>query len=125
MAYFDFNKVSVTAGADLSAATKPRFLKVDNTGRYVLAGSGERALAVMTDTPRGVVGAAVAVVLPGTITKVEASAAISAGANVTSAANGKVVTAATGNIINGVALEDATAAGDVISVQTGYFGASA
>ncbi|MEM9772884.1 MAG: capsid cement protein [Cyanobacteria bacterium P01_D01_bin.73] len=56
------------------------------------------------------------VVLSG-IARVVAGGAISFGAQVTAGAGGKAVAASAGNRIAGIAMESATADGDVISIQ--------
>ena len=59
------------------------------------------------------------------VTKMVAGAAIANTGPITSDAQGRVITAASGNAINGVALETASAAGEVIAVRLGYGGAQA
>ena len=71
-------------------------------------------------------GQEVGLVVPdGAIRKVEAGAAISAGANVSSAADGQAITATAGHAIMGKALDAATAADDVIRILFGYRGQQA
>lgn len=100
-----------TAGADLSAA---QYLGVKfSSGSIVLAGAQE-AIGVLTNAPAS--GARADVAVTGVV-KAVAAAAISAGAWVTSDANGKMVATTTaGQKILGIAMDAAAADGDVIAV---------
>lgn len=101
------------AGADLSAA-QFRFVEFTSGNVTRCNAAGERALGVLQNNPKS--GAAADVVLTG-ITKVVASAAIAQGALITTTNDGKAVTAASGNTVNGRALEAATADGQLITAQ--------
>lgn len=57
---------------------------------------------------------------PGEIVRVEAGAAVAAGADLTSDANGRAVTAVSTNQIIGSAKNAATALGDLITVEIRY-----
>ena len=93
-----------------AAAALTRFRFVDFTGN--VAGAGERALGVATTDFDS--GEQAGVATHGEIL-VEAGAAIAAGAEVESDANGRAVTKTTG-VAFGVARDTAAAAGDIIRV---------
>ena len=96
-----------------AAAALTRFRFVDFAGN--VASAGERALGVpSTDFDTG---EQASVATHGEIL-VEAGAAIAAGAEVESDANGKAITKAAG-VVNGVAWDAAAAAGDVIRIVRG------
>ena len=100
-----------TAGADLSEA---QFRFVVATGRSVaLSGAGAAADGVVINDPEN--GGAATVVVFGRVI-VEAGGEITNGAEVTSDATGKVVTATTGDIVLGKALEGAVD-GQLISID--------
>lgn len=96
-------KVSLMAAADLTA--KQYYgVKVDNTGKIVLAGDGESAIGVLQDTPdNGQIGT----VMTLGITFAKAGDAITAGSNVACDAAGEFVTAGGGDAIIGMALQTA------------------
>ena len=100
--------VTIAAAAALS-----RFRFTDYSGN--VAGAGERVLGVPTTDFSA--GEQASVATHGEIL-VEAAAAIAAGAEVESDANGKAITKAAG-ISNGFALDAAAAAGDVIRIVRG------
>jgi len=89
-------------------------VKLDSTAeQFVLCGADEVAFGVLQDKPTsGKVGL---IRIEGT-SKVVASGAISYGAKVYSDANGKATATGTTNPI-GIALEDASANGDIIEVR--------
>ena len=97
--------VTISAAADLS-----RFRFVDYSGN--VAGAGERVLGVPTTDFSA--GEQASVATHGEVL-VEAGAAIAAGAEVESDANGHAVTKTTG-VGFGVARDAASAAGDIIRV---------
>ena len=83
-------------------------------GRYCAAGAKAYGICdVSTEkdqlAPIGVLG----------IFLVEAGAAVSVGAKVTSDANGKAVTVANSDEVNGIALDSASASGDIIRIVRG------
>lgn len=100
-----------TAAADLSAK---QFYAVQFSATGIaLAGAGERIDGVLQDKPEsGDVGD---VMVLG-VSKAVAGDAILKGAAVTPDANGKFVTAASGNYVAGTALEAAAADGDIIAI---------
>lgn len=109
-----FKTPALVAAADLSAK---QFLFVK-----VTAGLSVNVVAASTDAPVGVLqnkptqGQTAEIISVG-VTKVQAGAAIAAGAEVMANASGQAITAATtGNRINGIALEAAGGAGELIAV---------
>jgi hypothetical protein len=107
------NLPGIVAAADYSAAPH-RFVSINNAAKAALVAAGARIDGVMENNP--VADQAVSIMGPGSVAKVEASAAIALGADVASAADGKAVTAASGNYIAGRALTVAGAAGELVSV---------
>ena len=107
--------VGAEAAADLSS-NQYYFTKVDSSGQVALCDTlGEKMDGVLQNDPDAQ-GRAATVWGVGSVSKVVASAAIAAGASVTTAASGKAVTAASGHYIAGTALDAASADGEVISV---------
>ena len=96
-----------------AAAALTRFRFVDFTGN--VASAGERPLGVATTDFD--IGEQASVATHGEIL-VEAGAAIAAGAEVESDANGKAITKAAG-VANGIAWDAAAAAGDLIRIVRG------
>jgi hypothetical protein len=106
---FSYTLVSV---ADLSAS-QFRFVDVNNAGKAVVPSLGGPVVGVRNNKPRAneeatVVGTGISIV--------EAGAAITVGAYVTTDATGRVITAATGHQIHGRALETASGAGVFVAV---------
>ena len=102
-------------GADLSAH-RNKFLKVTADYTVNLAtDEADAVLGVQDDIPFAAAGAQVAVRMSHTA-EVIAGAAVTAGAKVTCDAQGRAVAAAAGENYHGIALEAATAAGDLIEV---------
>lgn len=100
---------SAPASADLSAA-QYKFVVFDATPELALAGAGAGPAFVLLDKPnaQGVEGT---ILLVGK-GKVTAGGAINAGQLITPDASGNAVAAVAGNMVAGIALEDA-ASGDV------------
>jgi hypothetical protein len=113
------NLPGIVAGADLTAA-QHRFVQIDATGRAVLAPAGGRVDAALENNPD--IDVAASLCGPGSVVKIEASAAIAAGAAVASAANGQGVTAVSTNFIAGICVEAAGAAGELCSVWMSFPG---
>lgn len=107
------NLPGIVAGADLSAA-QHRFVSINGSGKADLTAAGARVDAVVENNPA--LDVAASLMGPGSVAKVEASAAIALGASVASAANGQAVTAASTNFIAGVCVEAAGASGELCSV---------
>ena len=94
-------KVTLVAAADFSSA-QYRFIVVDSAGKAALAGDGEIADGVVQNAPELGKGAVIA--LEG-ISFVEVGVGgITAGDEAASDANGKVVTAAVGESVSGIAM---------------------
>lgn len=102
---------AVEAGADLSTSLN-RFIKINSSGLAVLAGNGDKALGTLFEVA-GLGGPAS--IQFGGIAKVIAGAAITAGAEVQSDANGAAITLAAGKAA-GISLDGASAAGVVTAV---------
>jgi len=115
------NLPGIVAAGDYSAA-QHRFVAINSAGKAALCAAGARVDAVLDNNP----GADEACTLmgPGSVAKVEASAAIAEGAEVASAADGKAVTAAeaNGDYVAGVALTAAAGAGALCSVWMPFHG---
>lgn len=110
------------AASDLSN-DRYRFVVLNGTGQIArLNTAGGKALGVLQSPA---VADEAAEVMIGGVTKMVAGAAIATTGPVTSDAQGRVITAATGNTINGTALETAAAAGEIIAVLLGYGGTQA
>lgn len=108
---------SFVAGADLSSA---RYLFVElgtNANEVsVVNGATDIPIGVVTDFYRGTQGMPVTVAIAGTV-KVVASGAITKGAWVGSNAAGKAAAKTNnGDIVRGIALESATADGEIIEI---------
>lgn len=121
MAYLEaFKTISQVAAVDLSAKANC-FVQVSTDGLH-LAGDGQIAHGVLLDDPKiteqGNVG------ISGVLA-VKCGAAIAKGAQVASGANGLAKTAATGNVILGVAMEAASGANSIIAVLFQPRGAAA
>lgn len=103
--------VAINGGAFLAA-------KFDANGGIVLAGAGNNALGLLLATTPDAVAAGDDVTAQiKDIGLWRVGAAVAFGAELTSDANGKAVTAAVGNFITAIALEKATAADLIIKVQ--------
>lgn len=102
----------LVAAADYSAA-QHRFVLIDSNGAALLSSAAGPMDGVMENNPAA--GQAATVHHGGTA-KVEASAAISVGDEVGSAADGKARSAQSGDHIAGVCLVAASADGDLCSV---------
>ena len=109
------------AAEDLSEA-RYRFVTQNTTGGIErLETAGGKALGVLQSPTES--GEAAEVMLTG-VTKMVAGAAIATTGEVTTDTQGRAVLASTaGHSINGIALETASAAGEVIAVLLGYRGA--
>jgi hypothetical protein len=119
----DNSLVCITAEAAADLSTKQYHFVAYNSSSQVasVASAGAEADAVLQDKPAAQ-GRACSIAISG-VSKVVASAAITAGAAVTSNNAGRAQTATTGNRVLGKALESASAAGDVIKVLLKLAGA--
>lgn len=115
--------VTLVAGADLSAG-QYLGVKVDGSGNAIACSvNGEQAYGVLLNDPAS--GEEATVAISG-ITKAEAGGAIAVGANVAVDADGQFITAATADIIVGIARSAAGAAGEVFSLDfRSYLGTAA
>jgi len=104
--------ISLEAGQDLSAK-QYFFVSVASDGQVDPTGDGAAAVGVLQNDPAAA-GRAAEICIGG-VTKVSAGGTIAAGAAVASDAAGEAVTATTGDVILGTALEGASD-GDVISI---------
>ncbi len=103
----------LTASADLSAL-QYRFVTMSGADTVNVSGASESAIGVLQNKP--ISGLAANVAGLGSVSKITASAAIAAGVNIATAANGKAVTAGAGVDVVGQAIEAAGADNDVISM---------
>jgi len=105
---------TLTAAAAILAA---RIVKYDGSGNVVPAtAAADLSIGVSDPTVEVASGDQVDVELTGLV-EIKASAAIAFGASVTAAADGKAVTAATGDVAVGWAFSNAEAADDIFLVQ--------
>ena len=112
--------ISFEAGGDLSA-DQWKFVTVAADGQVdVTTGAGSLPTGVLLNNPDAAGRAAEVAV--GGVVKVEASAAIAAGADVAVTAAGLAATASTGNSIVGQCLKGAGAAGELAEVLMGFRG---
>lgn len=100
------------AGSDLSAA-QFKLVALAADGEVDVAGAGAQAIGVCLNQPAA--GKAATVCLTGKVL-VEAGAAITAGDELASDAAGAVVTATTGDIVMGYALEDGVD-GQIVAIE--------
>jgi len=108
------------AAADLSALVF-RFMSLTANQIATVSGQGILPDGVLQDKP--IAGeAGLLCPLNGSISKVEAGAAVAANADVMTDANGRAVTATATNQIAGKALQAASAAGEIIEVLVGFRG---
>ncbi len=103
----------LTASADLSAL-QYRFVTMSGADTVNVSGVSESAIGVLQNKPTS--GQAANVAAVGSVSKITASAAIAAGVNIATAANGKAVTAGAGVDVVGQAIEAAGADNDIISM---------
>ena len=113
------NLPGIVAGADLSAA-QHRFVSIDSAGKAVLTGAGAIVDAALENNP--ILDEAASLMGPGSVAKIEASAAIALGAEVSSAANGQARTAVQFDFIAGRALTVAGGSGELVSVWMNFPG---
>jgi hypothetical protein len=118
--------ISTTRWLPRPISVRPQFFfaACDANGQAALCGNGAQSAGVVQNKPS--VGQPAAL-RPLGVSKVTAGAAVAKGALVGSDATGRakpaVLGAATGTYIAGIALDDATAAGQVISVLLMQMGA--
>lgn len=105
--------ISAVAGSDLSSK-QYYFVSMATDGQVDSTGDGAYALGVVQNDPDAA-GKAAEVAIGGR-TKIVAGAAFEEGVALASDANGKAVTATTGDEILGVAMEASSADGDIVSM---------
>lgn len=110
------------AAADLSAG-QYRAVVIDSNGQFARAGAGVAIAGVQQNKPAAQ-GRAISVMKDG-VSKAEAGAAITAGAKVTTDANGKFVAATTGDFVSGFAWTAAGADGEIFSLWMNQLDVSA
>ena len=114
------NDSPVITGKAAAAIENGAFLaaKFDENGNIVLAGAGDNALGLLiATTPENVAAGEDVTVQIKDIGLWRTGGAVAAGAELTPDANGAAVTAEEGEYVAAIALEAATAAGQVIKVQ--------
>ncbi len=92
------------AGSDLSAG-QFKFVALAADGQVDLAGAGAQAIGILINEPSAAGNAATVIMTGKTI--VEAGGSVTAGDEVAADTDGNAVTATTGDIVMGYALEDA------------------
>lgn len=106
--------ISLEAAAD-HTSNQYKFMKIDSNGRAALASvDGEFCIGVLEDKPSAV--GTVGLVRTGGVAKIKASAAIAAGAKISTTNAGLAVTSASTKQVLGIAVTAAGAANDVISI---------
>ncbi len=109
-----YRTIGYVAGADLTERQN-HLVKLDSSSQVVLAGVGDDPIGVNVDN--GESGEVVGVMTEhGSTIEIVASAAISAGADVAPAANGRIRTAVATDPIIGTAQTAAAADGDLVTV---------
>jgi hypothetical protein len=104
--------ISLTADGDQSS-NQYKFLKGDTTGVALQDSAGGACIGVLQNKPTDAKIAEVGIM---GVSKVTAGAAVSLWDNVQSDGAGRAITAASGDYSQGIALEAATAAGQIIAV---------
>lgn len=105
--------ITVEASGDLSAA-QYLFMTINASGQLATTGDGLKTDGVLQNKPAAA-GRAGTLAIDGVV-KVRAGAAITAGDDVSVDASGRAVTAITGDVVAGRAMEDASGANVVVAV---------
>jgi len=108
-----------------SAVTPYRFVVLAADGQYDHAGSAQGAVDGIAMEDADAAGKVIPIALQdGCICKVEAGAAIVVGNEISTDASGRAIPvgAANGNLKHGRALEAASAAGEIVSIQFAFKG---
>ncbi len=105
--------ISREASADLSAK-QYHFMTINASGLLAAAGAGVSIDGILQDKPDAANRAGQLGVRGRS--KIVVGAAVTAGDDLTPDAAGKAVTAATGDVIAGTALEDGAASGNIVSI---------
>lgn len=106
-------RVTVLAAADFRSG-QYRACTLNSSGQAAVPSAGAKIFGIVQNKPN--TGEAATVVISG-ISKMEAGGVVAAGADVTTDASGRGVTAATGNTIAGNAVEAAGASGVYFPVR--------
>ena len=115
------NTLLTKSGLADAAIVAFRFVKLTSTGIAAATAGTDKIAGVMSQDTDAAAGDTAPYTVVG-VAKVEASAAIAIGAYVTATTAGKAVTTVTaGDVVRGIALEAATADGDLINVMLTYF----
>lgn len=115
MSYYESTcRISLDVSADLSS-DQYKFMKMTATGLALNTTAGGPCAGVLEINDADALGKRAPLAISG-VTKVEASAVIVRGATVSSTALGLAVTAVATDYPQGIALEAAAAAGDLIAV---------
>lgn len=101
------------AGQDLSS-NQFRFLDLSADGQVDPVGAGAAAIGVQQNDP-DTAGYATSIAIQG-VSRTEAGGSVTAGDEVAADTDSRAVTAGSGDVTLGVALEDASGAGSVIPV---------
>ena len=114
MSFEAFRSISLVPGG---VVAQRRFCTIDSSGRAVQAGANAEAVGISLEAAAAADDPAIPVgLLDGAKVEVEAGAAVTAGDEVTSDANGQAVVATTGQRVLGFALSAAGAADEVITI---------
>lgn len=105
--------ISVPASADLSAR-QFRFMTINASGQLAASTAGAKSDGVLQDKPNAA-GVAGALAIDG-VSMVQVGAAVTAGDDIAVGTNGVGLTATTGDIVVGRALESGSGNGSIIPV---------
>ena len=105
--------ITLEASGDLSS-NQFYFVDADSSGQASVVGDGADAIGVLQNDP-DTQGHAASVAIAG-VSRVECGASVTAGDDVSADTNGRGVTSASGDVVLGKALEDASGAGSIIPV---------
>ena len=119
--YDNTRSVSVVAG---SAVTLYRFVKAAADGKFDMAAAAQGRVDGIAADAAAADGDVLPMILPGCVAKVEAGAAVTRGAIVSTDTSGRAVAqgSSNGDLGWGVALEAASDAGEVIKILFGFVG---
>lgn len=122
--YGPYDVQSFPAAVDLDTKTG-HFGILTATG-VDLAGAAVQAHGVIVNVERAGVGATIGLMTTsGRLVPVAVGAAVAAGANLTSNASNRGITAVATNVINGIAVDAGGADGDLVTCLFGYRGVQA
>ena len=123
MSYENITKMTtMVAGQDMSSL-QYRFVSLAPDGQVDPTGLGLEAEGILQDNPSAAGRAAAIATLEGDISMCVAGGVIPVSRDIMSDANGRAIIATSGGRVQGVAMEAASAAGDIIAVmikRSGY-----